>query len=137
MSVFNPEETGDAFDKKVCNVCHKLLETNQFDLNQNGKNNRPIRRPSCHECRKKIDGVPLSTKDKKQWEKLKPYYEPFTCPICQKTTIAGLTSKVVLDHNHDNGKARGWICDSCNTGIGRFKDDIALLKQAIHFLETN
>jgi hypothetical protein len=133
---FDIKKTGDAFPKKVCNVCHRLLDTTKFAKNQNGKDNRTVRRPSCNDCRKTIDGVNSPLAEKKKWKNTKPEYEPFKCPICQKTTIPSLTSKVVLDHDHTNGKIRGWICDSCNTGIGRFKDDVSLLKRAIIFLET-
>jgi uncharacterized protein YlaI len=137
VEYFDPLQTGDLFPKKVCNVCHKLLDTENFSKNQNGINNRPIRRPSCDDCRKDIDGVNMSNGDRIKWNKEKPYLIPFECPICKKRTIPGLTSKVVLDHDHGTGKVRGWICDSCNTGIGRFKDDVELLKSAIQFLETN
>jgi len=135
---FDTGKTGDDFPKKVCNVCHRLLETeDQFSKKQNGKGGNVIRRPSCKECRKGIDGVAVKGEDKRKWEEKKPRYELFTCPICQKTTIPELTSKIVLDHDHDNGEVRGWICDSCNTGLGRFKDDVALLKRAIDYLEKN
>ena len=133
---FDVKETGDDFQKKVCNVCHRLLDTTEFAKNQNAKNNRTVRRPSCRECRKRIDGTSIPSKERKKWVTTKPEYEPFQCPICQKITIPGLTSKIVLDHNHDDGKVRGWICDSCNTGLGRFKDDVSLLKRAIAYLET-
>ncbi len=133
--VFDPALTGDMFPKKVCNVCHRLCSTTEFPKNQNGKNNRIIRRPTCNHCREPMDGMRLSLTEKRFWEKSKPYLERFECPICLKVTIPGLTSKVVLDHNHANGKARGWICDSCNTGVGRFKDDINLLKTAIKYLQ--
>lgn len=132
---FDISETGDAYPQKICNVCHKLLATDQFDINQHGINNREVRRPSCRECRKVIDGVPISSADKKEWNKKKPHLVPFECPICHKTTIPGLTSKVVLDHCHDTGKVRTWICDSCNTGIGRFKDNVEILKRAIEYLQ--
>ncbi len=132
---FDVEKTGDAYPKKVCNVCHKLLDTNLFDRNQNGVNNRPVRRPSCKTCRKIIDGNSVKLKDRAIWLKNKPDKEPFECPICHKRTIAGVTVKVVLDHNHLTGEPRAWICDSCNTGIGRFKDDVALLQSAIKFLD--
>ncbi len=131
------KKIGDSFQSKICNVCHRLLPTDEFSKNQNGKNNRTIRRPSCNDCRKTIDGLPAKPSYRKNWIKIKPHLSPFNCPICEKTTIPGLTSKVVLDHDHLSGKIRGWICDSCNTGIGRFKDDIELLKKAIHFLEIN
>jgi hypothetical protein len=133
---FDVKKTGDAFPKKVCNVCHRLLDTTKFSRNQNGVNNRIIRRPSCNECRETIDGVDTPLSEKRKWAKTRPEYEPFQCPICQKITIPSLTSKVVLDHDHGNGRVRGWICDSCNTGIGRFKDDVSLLERAILFLKT-
>lgn len=134
---FNPLETGDLFSKKVCNVCHRLLDTNMFSKNQLQKNDRPIRRPSCIDCRKIIDGVNANNKEKVKWNKEKPHLIPFECPICNKRTIPGLTSKVVLDHDHITGNIRGWICKSCNTGIGRFKDNTDILKNAINFIENN
>jgi RNase P subunit RPR2 len=137
FKVFEPLKTGDLFQKKVCNVCHRLLDIKDFAKNQNGKGNRPVRRPSCEDCRKIIDGINASPKERKEWEKNKPELEFFSCPICHKTTIPGLTSKIVLDHSHKDGHIRGWICDSCNTGIGRFKDDIILLENAIKFLKTD
>ena len=136
FDIINVTQTGDAFPKKVCNVCHRLLPTTEFSRNQNGVNNRIIRRPSCNECRVTIDGVGIPPAEKRRWATTRPEYEPFQCPICQKITIPGLTSKVVLDHDHSNGRVRDWICDSCNTGIGRFKDDVSLLERAIIFLKT-
>ncbi|PIR78000.1 MAG: endonuclease [Candidatus Magasanikbacteria bacterium CG10_big_fil_rev_8_21_14_0_10_36_16] len=135
FQVFDVKKTGDAFPKKICNICHKLLDSNKFAKNQNGINNRSVRRPSCADCRKHLEGINMSTKTKAEWAKKKPQNIPFECPICSKRTIAGVTCKVVLDHNHRNGEARGWVCDSCNTGIGRFKDDIELIKKAIKFIE--
>lgn len=135
FKVFDVKKVGDAFPKKICNICHKLLNTNEFAKNQNGINNRSVRRPSCQGCRKDLEGTNMSPKARAEWLKKKPKNVPFECPICAKKTIAGVTSKVVLDHNHRNGEVRGWVCDSCNTGIGRFKDDINLIKRAIKFIE--
>ena len=134
---FDPAQTGDNFPTKVCNVCHRLLPTERFDINQHGKNNRIVRRPSCIFCREIIDGVPLLNSERQRLNANKPHMIPFVCPICKKRTIPGLTSKVVIDHNHETGSGRAWICDSCNTGLGRFKDNIDLLKSAIRFLQTN
>jgi len=133
----DPTIYGDSFESKICNICHKIQPTNNFELNQNGKHNRPVRRPSCKKCREGIDGIGVSATDKKTWLKIKPQLQEFTCPICQKTTIPTLTSKVVLNHNHADGKPTGWICDSCNTGLGRFKDSIELLQRAINYLKAH
>ncbi len=135
VKIFNPLQTGDAFEKKICNVCNRLLPVDQFAKNQNGKNNRTVRRPSCNDCREIIDGVGVPAGLKREWEKVKPNYTIWECPICKKKTIPGITSKVVLDHNHETGIPRAWICDSCNTGLGRFKDDINLLQCAIDYLK--
>lgn len=133
---FDPKKTGDLYERKVCNVCHRLLFVKEFQKNQNGKNNRTVRRPSCNRCRKLIDGKKVPSEMRKKFTKIKPYLEKFICPVCEKKTIPGLTSKIVLDHNHESGEPRAWICDSCNTGLGRFKDNINILKKAIKYLET-
>ena len=137
FEVIDVRKTGDEFSKKICNVCHKLKKTKEFAKNQNAINNRSVRRPSCKDCRIKMEGAGVSRTDRIKWLKEKPVNEPFVCPICKKRTIAGVTSKVVLEHDHRTGKPGGWICDSCNTGLGRFKDDVELLKSAIEFLKKN
>jgi hypothetical protein len=137
FEVIDVRKTGDGFSKKICNVCHKLKKTEEFVKNQNAINNRSVRRPSCKDCRIKMEGAGVSRTDRIKWLKEKPVNEPFVCPICKKRTIAGVTSKVVLEHDHRTGKPGGWICDSCNTGLGRFKDDVELLKSAIEFLKKN
>lgn len=129
----DPSKYGDQFDEKICNICHKILPTQDFALNQTGVGNRAIRRPSCSKCREGIDGKAMI--GRKSWDDSKPFLIDFKCPICQKTTIAGLTSKVVLNHDHKTGQITGWICDSCNTGLGRFKDSPEVLAQAIKYLK--
>lgn len=135
VEFFDPAETGDSYPKKVCNICQRLLDTDKFSKNQTGLNNRIIRRPSCDDCRIEIDGVDPPKEESAKWAKKKPHLMPFECPVCKKTTIPGLTSKIVLDHDHKTGKIRGWIYESCNTGLGRFKDNISLLQRAIDFLQ--
>lgn len=137
FEVLDVSQIGDGFLKKICNVCNKLKKTTEFARNQNAKNNRPVRRPSCKYCRIIMEGVGVSKTDRIEWEKKKPKKEPFECPICKKRSIAGVNCKVVLEHDHRTGKPGGWICDSCNTGLGRFKDDVAVLKSAIAFLEKS
>jgi hypothetical protein len=39
-----------------------------------------------------------------------------------------------LDHNRRTKKFRGWLCNSCNTSIGRLGDDINGLVQALNYL---
>ncbi|MDP2681226.1 MAG: endonuclease VII domain-containing protein [Deltaproteobacteria bacterium] len=95
---------------------------------------RKTTRPSCKECRVEIDGKQLRPEEKKRLAAIKPK-DIFTCPICQKTSIVGITANFVIDHDHKTGAGREWICDSCNTGLGRFKDDHELIQRVIHYLK--
>lgn len=106
----------------------------EFDINQTDAKGRKTTRPTCKECRVAIDGTPLKLKEKKRLEAVKPK-GIFTCPICQKTSIVGITAKFVIDHDHKTGNGREWICDSCNTGLGRFKDDPVLIQRVIDYLK--
>lgn len=42
---------------------------------------------------------------------------------------------LAVDHCHTTGKIRGMLCDACNTALGKFKDDIALMEKAIDYLK--
>ncbi|MBF0211528.1 MAG: endonuclease, partial [Desulfamplus sp.] len=106
----------------------------EFDINQTDAKGRKTTRPTCKECRVAIDGKSLKPEEKRRLTAIKPK-EIFTCPICQKTSIVGITAKIVIDHDHKTGVAREWICDSCNTGLGRFKDDPKLIQRVIDYLK--
>ena len=131
------EKTGKPYKQKICNICHILKDNKKdFDINQTDAKGRKTTRPSCKECRKQIEGVKLLSTEKNKLDKVAPKKKDvFTCPICEKRTIVGVTANLVRDHDHKTGKARAWICDSCNTGLGRFKDDIKFIKKFIKYLK--
>jgi hypothetical protein len=137
IEIFDMTKTGDSCEHKVCDRCFKRLPSNHFSNNRHKKDNFITKRPSCKNCRKIKDGKSVSKMDRSVWAAKKPkLFEPFTCPICNKTTIVGI-SKIVLDHNHTTGKVRGYLCESCNTGIGRFDDDTILVRRALDWLLKN
>jgi hypothetical protein len=128
-------KTGKPYPKKICNVCHLLKDDFiDFEINQTDAKGRKTTRPSCRACRVEIDGDHFIPSENRKLEAIKPKYL-FTCPLCNKTTIVGVTTKLVKDHDHLTGKAREWICDSCNTGLGRFKDDITTLQKVMDYLK--
>lgn len=55
------------------------------------------------------------------------------CAICE-TTDFGKSSPHV-DHCHTTQTIRGVLCNSCNRGLGLFKDNINSLAKAIIYLE--
>jgi hypothetical protein len=128
-------KTGDRHTHKICNVCHCLKPVEQFDKNQNNLKGA-VRRPSCRKCRTTIDKRAPRTMQARNMEKKKPVIGTFfSCPICRKRSIVGVTAKIVADHDHHTGNIRDYICDSCNTGLGRFKNGENYLMNAINYIK--
>ena len=55
------------------------------------------------------------------------------CAICFSFGTA--KRRLALDHNHKTGTIRGLLCNSCNTGIGHFRDNTSLLNRAKTYLQ--
>lgn len=53
------------------------------------------------------------------------------CLICEVDNSTTLH----VDHCHETGAVRGLLCSNCNTSLGGFKDDPALLRKAAEYLE--
>jgi hypothetical protein len=61
--------------------------------------------------------------------------QSFGCAICRVELTGGKDTHI--DHCHETKRIRGLLCNSCNNGIGRFKDSPKLLKCAITYLSYN
>jgi len=63
------------------------------------------------------------------------------CAICRRLPddISNHRNKVRLhvDHDHKAKKGRGLLCNTCNMGLGAFRDSIDDLKSAIRYLEES
>lgn len=61
------------------------------------------------------------------------------CAICGVGIVLGSqkADKACIDHDHQTGVVRSLLCNTCNVGLGSFKDDVALLARAIVYLEDH
>lgn len=61
------------------------------------------------------------------------------CAICGvmegHRSCYGTVCRLAVDHDHRTGTVRGLLCNSCNRGLGRFKDSIENLEAAIRYLK--
>jgi hypothetical protein len=56
------------------------------------------------------------------------------CAICENVLDGGRHTH--LDHNHETGRIRGILCRGCNHGIGHFRDNAEIMRNAIQYLEN-
>jgi hypothetical protein len=60
---------------------------------------------------------------------------PTTCELCDGINANG--KALSLDHCHATNKFRGWLCNKCNTGIGKLGDNLRGILRAAAYLEKN
>lgn len=57
------------------------------------------------------------------------------CAICRSENAGDRRGmRFHVDHNHKTGKVRGLLCNNCNLGLGKFKDNPKLFHRAFKYL---
>jgi len=131
-------------ETKLCRWCDPPQEKpiSEFYKNHRAKDGLSSK---CKECESKMHQVIYRTKKSHLRSSLKVNYkltikefnkmyrnQKGACAIC---TVSG--RRLVIDHDHISGKARGLLCDSCNHLLGRANDSIDILRNAIQYLEQS
>lgn len=82
---------------------------------------------------------------RRNWNRLKKYGltpEQFqkmveeqqgACAICLKKFV----EEPCVDEDHKTKQIRGLLCDDCNVGLGRMKDNIPALLKAVEYLQDS
>jgi hypothetical protein len=102
-------------------------ENREKILIESGKSKKKHRRRVKNQHLQRYYGITLE-----QYESLYEKQEG-KCAICdihrseQKRDLS-------VDHCHKTSEVRGLLCDTCNRGLGYFKDDIILFEKAIKYL---
>lgn len=129
-------------DNRVCTGCKVAKSLPSF-----GKQGKYLR-SKCKDCRKGESSYADQTPEQKrryaETARVKLYgmtdedyiemllKQDNRCGICRSPML-----KPQIDHSHQTGKVRGFLCSTCNTGLGKLGDDIDGLKRAIKYLEES
>lgn len=131
-------------DTKWCDPCRKVVKLKSGNLSRNAR--RPYvnalaraqtKRMTVEQKRRRLEGQQRRRLNKK-YGITQEYYDKMlsdqngSCAICRVLLVRPL-----VDHCHKTGKVRGLLCDSCNFGIGSFKDDIDVLERARQYLSRS
>ena len=118
------EEPKESSTTQLCPDCKEVKDASEFYVYENRQQTGSLRR--CKPCF--IANVRLTQRLKKE----NPY--PHKNPVCECCGSVP-EDKLQLDHCHMTHVFRGWLCRSCNTGIGALGDDIEGVKQGLTYLK--
>ena len=59
------------------------------------------------------------------------------CAICFCDESEAYRGLLYVDHCHSTGNVRGLLCHHCNTGVGKMRESVEILKSAINYLELH
>ena len=126
---YNDKSRSDGFAyqcKKCQNSAHGEQDRSEY-LTGYYKNNKPKASASTRARHLKVK---YGITPEKYAELL--FLQGGVCTICKGPGKA--YKKLCVDHNHETGKIRGLLCNTCNAGLGQFSDNIELLQLAIDYL---
>ena len=126
--IITVESTGKEYPIRICNECYVLKPFKEMTNKMSAR---------CKSCQKEIAGKQMSTLERRKMDKKRPDDRSvFECPICEKRFIVGIRERIIVpDHDSKTGKGRAWLCHSCNSALGRFRDEIPILEKAIDYLK--
>tara|TARA_R110000772_G_scaffold24635_5_gene64838 strand:- start:1197 stop:1589 length:393 start_codon:yes stop_codon:yes gene_type:complete len=118
-------KTGDygaRVDHQICKVCSVDKLASAFNYHRQFKTRLDNR---CKECVKK------QNKLREGFKKRYAHLKTFSCDCCGKVP----TKSLVIDHCHRSLQFRGWICEPCNHGLGKFGDTLKGVEHAVAYLK--
>lgn len=123
---------------RECSMCGVYQPWSEFYPKPNGPNERYNRCKRCTRLARKLRDRRLTIE---QYQKMIDDCDN-KCMICgrEETRVNKQIKEVEplsIDHCHKTGKVKGLLCQSCNSGIGSFGDEIDGLKKCLYYLDNN
>lgn len=131
-----PEQPKSKGNTHFCKSCERHLPESAFSAfalhtfnREKGSNtaNGGGTAARCKDCRSEYDkGKRIALKNAPPRPTV-----PTPCQCCGKVKQP---EDIQLDHDHITYEFRGWLCKSCNSGIGKMGDTIEGLEKGIAYL---
>lgn len=132
--------------KRICTNCRVEKDITCFHKDSGKKCGY---KSKCKTCTRKTQKIWESkNRDKRRKYRLKGEYDLTPdqyeyllnkqhgeCAIC-KTDKCITGRRFAVDHCHITGRVRGLLCQACNTGLGKFNDNLNNLEAAIKYLKS-
>lgn len=154
LSEFSRHKTGKDGFHSQCKACqaeyaHDYFKANKEKVTERNRNyakrNQERLRNYRHEWRKKRRFFIALTTSRKHARHRghapcnateKEIREAFTgfCHACEAPEIE-CNRKLTMDHNHETGEFRGWLCENCNKTLGHSQDSIDRMLALVEYLE--
>lgn len=149
--MINRDKTGH---KTIINTTIISLETARIEglkhyfTGKPCKNGHIVRRQtstrSCTACARELDRIRYKINTPKEKLRSLNYQRrklpkptrpcPQTCELCSNPPK---NRALHLDHDHETGKFRGWLCSICNTSIGKLGDTESSIIRVLDYLRGN
>ena len=118
-----PEGNSELIECPTCKESKPISEYYDYDYC-----NLAGARRNCKPCYNKNSAVT------RQLKKENPY--PHKDPTCECCGTKATKDVLAIDHCHTDKTFRGWLCRSCNIGIGALGDNIEGLERALAYLRN-
>lgn len=138
-------------ETKACSTCGVIKPLDAFYRRRTNKDGR---RSLCKECiRKQQAGyngtdhgraVAWDVRVRNKYGITRAKYEAMlrdqggVCAICLQPERAlsrtGRVIRLAIDHCHETGAVRGLLCSTCNTAIGKLRDQPIVVTRAVLYL---
>ena len=135
---------------RTCPQCKQHQPADSFPLDQSRPNGRY---PYCKPCKARIAREATARRKASgrmehenllrslrrygvtlEWHEQQVALTGGVCAVCGGSPT-GNHKRLVVDHRHSTGIARGLLCGACNTAIGALGDSPANLRAAADYLE--
>jgi hypothetical protein len=138
MTLWGEEEYTNT---RTCYKCGEEKTLDNFMVRVETKNRKEYRN-ECKQC--KNAETKRASQLKREYASCKPTIDD-ECIICQRTEReikdSGRFSQTInpktvwtLDHCHDTGQFRGWICNYCNMMLSRADDNPTVLERGAMYI---